>query len=117
MVCSIANSLRKLSITPNQTKFGKLAAAFFLAGVVLLVSTIGSSAALHEAIHPDANTPGHNCAITLFTKGHISAAGIATTVIGSISLVGALILLADAFIPSPANYRYSSSRAPPACPA
>ncbi len=106
-------SLQKFSDIPNQTKFGKLAFAIFLAGLVLLVSTIGASAALHEAIHPDANTPGHSCAITLFTKGQVSAATVEPLILGAFFCAGVLVLLPETFFLPQANYRFSSSRAPP----
>jgi hypothetical protein len=97
----------------RQTKRWKSASAFLLAGLVLFLSAAGASPSLHRWIHPDASSADHQCVITLFTKGHVSSAPVIQIVVGPLLVFGGILLLAETFVLPSANYRFSSSRAPP----
>jgi len=79
----------------------------------LTLQVLTTSSALHKLIHADADSSDHHCAITLFARGHVSAA---ETIVPLVAFVAALIftlpVLRSAEFPSPA-YRFSASRAPP----
>jgi hypothetical protein len=100
----------------KHSQFAKRSTALFLAGLVIFLSLAGSSPALHKLIHSDAGEADHNCVITLFAHGHVAAADLAPIVAGLIVLFGGVVLLAENFVLSPAEYRYSASRAPPVRP-
>lgn len=84
-----------------------------LAVFVLLLAALGSSPALHKLIHADAGAPDHECVISLFANGQVGSAPDAQILIGLVSLFGGVALLAATLIFSTADYRFSSSRAPP----
>jgi hypothetical protein len=41
--------------------------------IVLLLNLLASSPSLHERLHPDADSAGHQCAITLFAHGQVDS--------------------------------------------
>jgi hypothetical protein len=55
---------------------GILASAAFLWTLTLSVSP-----ELHERIHPDANRPGHSCAVTMIASGNIDDSPPVTLII------------------------------------
>jgi hypothetical protein len=87
--------------------------AVLLCGMVLFVSALSASASLHKWLHHDADDPDHECAITLFAHGNFSATVVAITAAVPGALFGGVLLLAQTFVPSSADYRFSPSRAPP----
>jgi hypothetical protein len=97
----------------KQSKLCKTVSAFLLAASILLLSALGTSPALHKLIHTDADAPDHSCVISLFANGQVSSAPAAQILIGLIFLFGGVALLAAKLIFSTADYRFSSSRAPP----
>jgi hypothetical protein len=98
----------------EQNKFSKMAFALSLAGFVLFLSLAGANASFHKTIHADAGSADHHCAITLFAKGQVHASVVAP-VLAFIALICiGSTALPDAFLLPSADYRYSSSRAPPA---
>jgi hypothetical protein len=105
----IANVSRIL----QQSKPGKTTLAFVLAAFVLLLAALASSPTLHKLIHADAGAPDHECVISLFANGHVSSAPDAQILIGLALLFGGIALLAATLNFSKADYRFSSSRAPP----
>src|SRR5438445_8261620 len=44
-----------------------------LALIYLVLISLASSTQLHQALHPDANQPGHHCAITIVAQGQIDS--------------------------------------------
>jgi len=91
----------------------KSAFAGFLVFLLLGLAALAASPGLHELIHPDAGAPDHHCAVTLFAKGQINSAAGPLLAVAVAAFFGALILLPDTFVLPSADYRYSSSRAPP----
>jgi hypothetical protein len=84
-------------------------------GLVLFLTLqlFSSSEALHKLIHPDADSPEHHCAITLFTHGQVNTSD---TVLPVVAFVAALFFLLPPFqsaVFSSFDYRFSPSRAPP----
>jgi len=99
----------------QRSKFGKTASVL-LALFVLLLSALASSPSLHKLIHADAGAPDHECVISLFANGQVSSAPAVQILIGLVLLFGGVALLAARLIFSTADYRFSSSRAPPSSP-
>jgi hypothetical protein len=97
----------------KQNSIGKTAFAFLLAVLIVFLSIAGSSLSLHKLIHPDAREAGHSCVITLFAKSQFSPAPEAAIFIGMALLFGGFVVLALAILLPAADYRFSSSRAPP----
>jgi hypothetical protein len=82
--------------------------ALFLALVVF-----SSSEKLHKLIHPDADSPDHQCAITMLAQGQVNAPSSSLIVIVFVcALFFVLPPLRTAALPS-FDYRFSASRAPP----
>jgi len=92
----------------------KAASALLLSALIILLSLLGASPALHKLIHADADSADHSCAITLFARGQVDAAMAAPMAAGLIMLFGGIALLSETFQFPLANYRFSRSRAPPA---
>ncbi len=84
-----------------------------LCGMVLFLSALAASPSLHKWLHHDADDPDHECAITLFAHGQVSAATVAPVVAVFGALFGGILLLAQTFVLASADYRFSPSRAPP----
>ena len=89
------------------------ALAAWLAVQILLIAAMAASPALHKAIHHDADDDDHECAVTLFIHGQVSSAVVTAVVAALAIFFGAVVLLADPLIFAPADFRFSSSRAPP----
>jgi hypothetical protein len=87
--------------------------ALFCLALFLTLQLFAASGTLHEAIHADANTPGHHCVVTLFAQGHVDSPAASA---GSIALIATLLFCLRPAAPalfSSFDYRFSSSRAPP----
>jgi succinate dehydrogenase/fumarate reductase cytochrome b subunit len=106
---------RKLprAVTFVLRRLGGPALAGFLALMLLLVNAMAASPALHRAIHHDADADDHECAVTLFIKGQVSAAVIVTVAAGLLAVFGVVVLLTDTPLFPAVEYSFSSSRAPP----
>lgn len=89
-------------------------AGILLCALVLSLASVAASPWLHKCLHPDADAPGHECAITLFAHGHAAPATVAPIVAVTSAAYGGVPLLAQSFPPAPVDYHFSSSRAPPA---
>jgi hypothetical protein len=97
-------------------KFGTVfrkASAVLLCAIVLFLAALAASPSLHQWLHHDANEPGHECAVTLFTHGQVNATTIVPVVAVVAALFGGVALLARTFELASADYRFSRSRAPP----
>jgi hypothetical protein len=85
-----------------------LTLALWLAMVVLSFSPV-----LHQLIHPDSQSAGHECLVTHFAKGHVlSDASVSLIPIIHPVCVVAPLPVDLRFVLSP-EYRLSPSRAPP----
>jgi hypothetical protein len=111
--CFSANKFLTVSKVIKQSKFIKLASALLLAGLVLFLTAAGASPSLHKLIHSDAGAPDHNCVIAVFSNGQVDSASAAPILILFVLLFGGIGLLAESFLLPSADYRFSSSRAPP----
>ena len=98
----------------QQWRLGSSALALLLAASVLFISTAAVTPALHTLIHPDAAAHDHQCVITLFASGHVSAAPDIQILIAAVALFAGVILLIETFALPSADYRFSLGRAPPA---
>ncbi len=89
------------------------ALAGLMAVFLVFISTLAASPSLHQLIHSDAGAPGHQCVVTLFSRGQVNAASTASIIIVAAAIFGGTVLLAETLVLPSANYRFSSSRAPP----
>jgi hypothetical protein len=87
--------------------------ALLLIAVFLFLSAVASSPSLHKRLHPDAGTPGHHCAVSLFAGEQFDSAPIGQATVTPAALFAGIALLPDASIVPSADYFFSSSRAPP----
>ena len=94
-------------------QFAKSASALLLSALIISISLIGVSPALHKLIHADADSADHVCAITLFAKGQIDSVVAAPLVASLVMLLVFVATLAETFQFPLANYRFSRGRAPP----
>jgi hypothetical protein len=51
--------------------------SLLLTAMILFLSAAGASPSLHKLIHADSHAADHNCAITLFAKGHFASTPLA----------------------------------------
>lgn len=86
--------------------------ATLLAASVLLLEGMAACPSLHELIHKDADSPDHQCAVTLFAHGTVDSAVVDTA-------MPAPVLFAATFQPvafqtfAPAIANLPAGRAPP----
>ena len=92
---------------------GKSAAALLLCGLVLFVSLLAVSPALHQLVHADADSPDHHCVVTLFAHGQLTPAPETQILAVILALIAVLVSLPQSFLLPSADYRFSTSRAPP----
>ncbi|MDB6015607.1 MAG: hypothetical protein JWR19_96 [Pedosphaera sp.] len=111
--CLIASKFSEVRKFFNQSKFGKAASAALLACLVLFISTLAASSSLHKFIHADAGDSDHHCVITLFQQGQVNSVVGMPILAGIITLFGGIALLAETFLLTSTDYRFSPSRAPP----
>jgi hypothetical protein len=57
----------------------RTATAFLLAALVLLLNAMVACPSLHQLIHPDADSPEHHCAATLFAHGQVDSPVVEVT--------------------------------------
>ncbi len=69
--------------------------------------------ALHRWIHPDAASPQHVCALTLFSHGQLNAPGCARLVVPFLAILLCFTPLFQAACPASPDRRLSPSRGPP----
>ncbi len=81
--------------------------------LILFLSALGASPALHKMIHADADAADHSCVVTLFAKAQIGSMPVAPILISFVLLFGGVALLTETFLLPLTNYLFSSSRAPP----
>ena len=87
--------------------------AVFGLALFLFVQLLSTSSALHKLVHSDADSVSHHCAVTLLSRGQVSAAD---ALVPLVAFVAALFFLLPPFqsaVLSPVAYRFSASRAPP----
>jgi hypothetical protein len=82
--------------------------AFFLA---LLLFT--SSHRLHKLIHPDADSPDHECGVTMLVHGQVNTLAVPPILIVFIATLFFSLALLQSKIFSSFEYRFCPSRAPP----
>jgi hypothetical protein len=104
----------RMSRILNLRTLFKKTSAVLLCGMVLFLTALAASPSLHQWFHHDADDPDHECAVTLFVHGQVSAAAVAPVAAALVALFGGISLLAQTFVLASADYRFSSSRAPPA---
>ena len=87
--------------------------AVFGLALFLFVQLLSTSTVLHKLVHSDADSVSHHCAVTMFSRGQVSATEV---LVPLVAFVAALIFLLPPFqsaVLSPVAYRFSASRAPP----
>lgn len=86
-----------------------------LLGLVLFLALqlFVTAGPLHQAVHADANAPGHRCVISLFAHGQVNSPGLAPVIIGLAAALCFLLPLFRAALLRSFDYRLSPSRAPP----
>jgi hypothetical protein len=107
-VPSIGNIMKKVRLNT----FRRLSAAASLALFLLLV-IFSSSEQLHKLIHPDADSPGHQCAITMLAQGQVNAPTSSLVVVAFVSALLFVLPPLRTSAVSAFDYRFSASRAPP----
>ena len=83
---------------------------FFL---LLILQLFAGSAALHQAIHPDAQLPDHHCAVTLFAQGQVSSVHVWTGLADIIAPHICSLPTSNLELFAALDCRLAPSRAPP----
>jgi hypothetical protein len=84
----------------------------FLLGLFLFLQALAASPALHEFFHPDAGKEDHECAVTLFLHGQVSASGTVVAVV-SVPTLPIFHLSAPAVVYVSTDVQLLPSRGPP----
>jgi hypothetical protein len=80
---------------------------------LLALLALAASPALHHVLHHDSDKPDHDCLVTIFAKGQLSAA-VMTPVVAFFAAFLIYALLLPGLPPrSLFEYRFAPSRAPP----
>jgi len=87
--------------------------AALLAALMVCGLLLAASPALHGALHSDAKSPFHQCAISLLAHGYLLPADTAAMVATCVHFWAGMLLRLDNPIPSSPDHRFSFSRAPP----
>jgi hypothetical protein len=103
-------AMTRLSLRRNA--FRRVSAAVSLALFLVLV-VFSSSEQLHKLIHPDADSPGHQCAITMLVQGQVDTPSSSLVVIAFVCALFFVLPPLIAAVFSSFDYRFSASRAPP----
>jgi hypothetical protein len=94
---------------------GKTAGAAGLFTLLLFLGLAAVSPPVHEMVCPDADQPGHHCAVTDFATGLLEAPALAWAGLAVFFGVPTVLLWTkEPHRPAPL-FRLSPSRAPPAC--
>jgi hypothetical protein len=105
----------RVAMTSHSPETGRARQFWALICLLLFAALqlLATSEPLHKALHSDAGTPAHHCAVTLLTHGQVSApaAAVALAVFVATLLFSLPLLKSAAF--SSSDYRLSPSRAPP----
>jgi hypothetical protein len=72
-----------------------------------------SSESLHKLIHPDADSPDHECAITMLAHGQVNAPAVPPVLVVFAAGIFFLLPLFETAEFSSFDYRFCFSRAPP----
>jgi xanthine/uracil permease len=87
--------------------------ALMLAGLVLFLDAMAVCPSLHELIHKDADSPEHQCAVTLFAHGLVDSVAVDAAIPAPVSFAPWIQSSeSSAFTPTIENL--PAGRAPPA---
>lgn len=92
--------------------FRRVAALVCLA-LFLTLLLFADSSDLHRAIHHDAASPTHQCAITLLAQGQVNAAEVPVLLVAFVAATFFLLPLVQSAVLSSFDYRFALSRGPP----
>lgn len=82
-------------------------------GLFLTLLLFTSSEPLHKLVHPDADSPDHHCAVTLFLQGQVNAAETVSLLVAFVAALFFLLPPLQSAVFSSFDYRFAPSRAPP----
>ncbi len=100
----------------NAFKRHRQGASALLLGLVLSLQAMAVFPALHALVHPDADDPGHECAVTLFSHGQVDTSCTAAPVLHAPAPLTFSQAPPEIIFVS-ADIRLLPSRGPPASPA
>ncbi len=105
-----------MNTIPRSQNRGLSSAATFAAAIFLWSLALGASPQLHRFIHPDADQPGHTCAVTLVASGSFAHSAPAPLVSAPVLVVqfSAIPVLTPQWVESPFLGASIFEHAPPA---
>jgi hypothetical protein len=95
---------------------GKSMLGLFLLGLFCSVLLFASSSSLHNALHPNATSPDHQCAAKLLSSGQVHAAASTSGAVVIVRPVLFEISIPESFLPVRHSFCLPPGRAPPASP-
>ena len=113
VMCLLANDLQPVKRLLNPGKVAGTASGLFLVSLILFLSLLSASPALHKLIHSDADEADHHCAVTEFVHGKVDSSVVAPIIVAFVSFLAVATLLREIFVFPLTDYRFSASRAPP----
>ena len=92
---------------------GRIAAVMLLIALLLGLSALASSPTLHLRFCPNANRPGHHCAVTDFAGGLAEVPVAAALGLTVLAVIFASVRLREVLPLATPSFRLAPSRAPP----
>lgn len=105
--------MRASALNRDRPATGRIAAVALLIVLLLGLSALASSPTMHQKVCPNANRPGHHCAVTDFAGGLAEAPVGAALGLAVVLVVLPALSLPEVLFPSTTLSRLSPSRAPP----
>jgi hypothetical protein len=102
--------LRKFS---RKGLFSKRTQGVLLLALFLSLLALANSAALHTALHPNATSADHHCAVTLLSSGQVQAGTVTVLCPVPPTVVIGLVFVSPSF-EAGASFNLPLSRGPPA---
>lgn len=84
--------------------------------MVLLLNAMAASPSLHEWFHHDADSPEHQCAVTMFAHGKVDCTAVDAPAPASVTMIAAVPCLVLSVF-RPVIDSLPAGRAPPVLPA
>jgi hypothetical protein len=103
-------AIRPLNLQNRATR--RFCAVICLA-LFMVVELLALSPALHKDLHPNADSPSHHCAVTLFTHSQVTSAAVVCELPALVAILLFCLPPPKAVALPSVDYRLSPSRAPP----
>jgi hypothetical protein len=104
---------RFLQNREKRTQAARSGIGILLLGLFVSILVLSDSVGLHTALHANAASPGHHCAVTLLSSGQVEAASV-TTIAPPAPVIAVAFLISMPSVQTVSSFNLPLSRGPPA---